>query len=303
MACSDLTTGRGARLGWGAVAVLLGLAAPVCHARDVGHDLGQDVGPGMAHDMSHDTSQSLEGSPDKLEGAVGLVLKYAPAFPGSSDVSLRATPAGFVRWGRYTLTGAGGFTTQSNKEVERGLGAELAQRGKLVLNFNARIDNGRQQSDSPDLSGMGDIPMTVRGRLSARWEPVEAWVVSAGVAVDLLRKVGGTNLDVGVQREWHFAPGRRFLLGGGVSAADRTYMQVWHGVSAQQTQTAAYPAYQANAGLRGVFASATYRHEVDHTWAGFAGVSHSRLVGSAAQSPLTRQAQETSWQAGVARRF
>lgn len=255
--------------------------------------------PAWAQSDHLPSGSGIEG----VEGAVGLVLKYSPAFPGSSDVSWKASPAGFVRWGRYTLTGAGGFTTQRNREVERGLGAELVHRGDLLLNLNLRIDSGRSQSDSPDLAGMGDIPVTVRGRLSARWEPVARWVVTSGVSVDVLRKVGGVNFDAGVQREWLFAPGRRVVLGVGLSAADRTYMQAWHGVTAQQAQHAMYAPYQASAGLRGAFASATYRHEVDHSWAAFAGVSHSRLLGSAAQSPLTRQAQETSWQAGVARRF
>ncbi|MEK0416978.1 MAG: hypothetical protein RI949_984 [Pseudomonadota bacterium] len=238
-----------------------------------------------------------------VEGAIGLVLKYSPAFPGSSDVSWKASPAGFLRWGRYTVTGAGGFTTQRNREVERGLGAEVARRGALLLNLNVRVDGGRSQSDSPDLAGMGDIPITLRGRLSARWEPVPQWVVTSGVAVDLLRKVGGVNLDAGVQREWLLAPGQRLVLGAGFSAADRTYMQTWHGVTAEQALHASYAPYRASAGLRGLFASATYRYEVDHTWAAFAGVSHSRLVGSAAESPLTRRPEETSWQAGVARRF
>ena len=122
MACSDLTTGRGARLGWGAVAVvvLLALAAPVCQARDLAQDVGQPMAP--------DTSQGIESSPNTVEGAVGLVLKYAPAFPGSSDVSLRATPAGFVRWGRYTLTGAGGSGRVSGVLAAAAMGAGVSPR-------------------------------------------------------------------------------------------------------------------------------------------------------------------------------
>ena len=284
--------GKAPRLGtWGLGTWSLGLVAAWCAT-------------GMAAPAWAQSDRASQGSGmEGVEGAVGLVLKYSPAFPGSSDVSWKASPAGFVRWGRYTLTGAGGFTTQRNREVERGLGAQLAHRGALLLNLNLRIDSGRSQSDSPDLAGMGDIPLTVRGRLSARWEPAPQWVVTSGVSVDVLRKVGGVNFDAGVQREWLLAPGQRVVLGAGLSAADRTYMQAWHGVTVQQAQHALYAPYQASAGLRGVFASATYRHEVDHSWAAFAGVSHSRLVGSAAQSPLTRQSQETSWQAGVARRF
>lgn len=242
----------------------------------------------------------------RFEGAVGLTLRHGPAFLGSSDLGFHLTPAGFLRYGRITLTGSGGFTTRTSDEVERGLAAELARRGKFRISLGLRFDPGRSASDSPELAGLGDIRSTVRARWSARWDPDPQWRLAAGVSSDLLGRGGGVVGDLGVTRRWEFGHGESFALGVGLSAAGQRYMQNWHGVTAAQSAASGLPVYEADFGLRDLNLSAVWRTEFQawgQPFGASVGVGHTRLLGPAADSPLTRKREFGTASGAVVWRF
>jgi MipA family protein len=242
-------------------------------------------------------------TPSKFEGAVGLVLDYKPAFSGSSDRKIRPHLAGFLRYGRFTITGAGGFTTKRQDDVERGLDAELVRRAGVRINLALRVDQGRRESSSGQLAGMGNIRPTVRTRLGLRWEPAPQWGVSLAGSVDTLGRGGGYFVESGVSRTFVIDARQRVILGAGVAAGGSRYMQTWYGVTEQQSAASGYPVYKPGAGLRDAGTSATWRIEVNPEWAGFASLGVTRLLGPAANSPLTRQPNSYSVAAGIARRF
>ena len=238
------------------------------------------------------TALATAPTPTRFEGAVGLTLRHGPAFLGSSDLGYHLTPAGFLRYGRISLTGSGGFTTRTSDDVERGLAAELARRGKFRVSLGLRFDSGRSDSDSPELAGMGDIRKTVRARWSARWDPNPQWRVTAGISSDLLGRGGGVVGDLGATRRWQWGPGESLALGVALTGAGQRYLQNWHGVSADQARTSGLPAFQASSGLRDVQVSAVWRTEFEawgQPFGAFVGAGHTRLLGPAADSPLTRK--------------
>jgi outer membrane protein len=241
--------------------------------------------------------------PRRFEGAVGLVLASKPAFSGSSDRQLKPELAGFVRWGRITLSGAGGFTTRSQHDVERGLDALLLRRPGLRVNLALRFDPGRRESDSEDLAGMGDVRATLRARLGLTWEPAPQWSVSLASSFDALHRVGGYTVSAGVSRRFDLGPRQRLLLGAALSGAGDRYMQTWYGVTPAQSAASGYAVYDASEGLRDVSLSATWRADFDAHWAGFASLGTSRLLGPAADSPLVRQRRGGTLAFGLARRF
>ena len=237
------------------------------------------------------------------EGALGLIVRHGAAYPGSGRTVTRAHPGGFLRWGRFTVTGAGGFTTRRNLDVERGLGAELLRRDGLRVRLTLRYDGGRTQDASPELAGLGEIRSSVRSRLSVRWEPAPGWVLTGATGWDLFDRVGGYTLEANVAREWAYGHGRRFSLAAGVTGADSRHMQAWHGVTPEQSQRSGYPVFRASGGLREAFAAAGYRHEFGEQWSAFVEAHAHRLLGSAADSPLTRRPSTQGIGVGLARRF
>ncbi|HET9820249.1 MAG TPA: MipA/OmpV family protein [Burkholderiaceae bacterium] len=271
----------------------------------------------LAACVSHGAAQAAEGaspdaaqsappsspSADKFEGAVGLLLAYKPAYSGASDFKLKPEVAGFLRYGRFTVTGAGGFTTRRQDDVERGLDAELVRRDDLRMSLSLRIDPGRQEADSPALSGMGDIRLTVRARLGVRWNVGKQWQLSLGSSVDALNRVGGYLVEAGVSHTIPIDAQQRLILSAGVSGAGDRHMQAWYGVTAAQSAASGYPVYTPREGLKDAGIGITWRTELGPQWAAFAGASASRLLGGAADSPLTRKAEGWSMQAALVRRF
>lgn len=242
-------------------------------------------------------------APRQWEGAIGLVASWSPTYQGSSERSLSLVPAGFIRYGRFTLSGAGGFSTRRNKEVERGLDASLIERERLKVSLGLRFDRGRGESSSADLQGLGDIKPTLRTRLSVRWTPAPDWTLATALSLDALGRGGGYWGSLGVARGWSLTPATRLTLDAGLSFAGDQFLQTWYGVSAEQSARSGYAQFTPAEGLRDISIGATLRTEFTPTWAGFVSLGGSRLLGSAADSPFVRRPAGWALGGGLVWRF
>lgn len=263
----------------------------------------QAAAPNPSPDARSPDSQPPSPRQSKFEGAVGLILSYEPEFSGSSTFKIKPNLAGFIRYGRFTVTGGGGFTTKRQDDVERGLDTELLRRSNLRVNLALRYDPGRRESSSDELAGMGSIRSTVRARLGVRWEPAPLWQLSLGTSADIFGRGGGYTVSGGLSRTIPLGGSQRLILGTGVTGAGDRYLQTWYGVTAAQSATSGYPVYLPKEGLRDWSVGATWRTEINSDWAAFASTSATRLLGPAAGSPLVRQRDSWGLSAGIARRF
>ncbi len=264
--------------------------------------------PSTRHEVDATTATAnpptIQRGKPAFEAALGLVLSYGPAFAGASDVGLKPSVAGFIRYGRFTLTGPGGFTTRRNDEVQRGLAADVFQTDHVRVNVSLRMDGGRRASSSPQLAGLGDIDPTLRMRWGVRWTPSPGWAVAAGTNLDLLGRVGGAVMDAGVSHVWPLTATSSLSVGAGLTAGSRRTMQAWHGVTAEQAAASGYASYAPAAGMRDANVAWTWRKEwPEAQWALFTSASASRLLGPAAASPLALQRNGWRLTSGLARRF
>jgi MipA family protein len=284
-----------------------GAAAMIAAGLGAAHAQGtvstQPETPAQVESVAPVAAAASAPAASKFEGALGLVLSYKPAFSGSPDRQISPQLAGFVRYGRFTLSGAGGFTTRRQDDVERGLDAELLRRDRVRVNLALRYDQGRSESDSDQLRGMGNIKATVRSRLGLRWEPAPFWSLSLATSLDALGNGGGYTVETGVSRSFVVDARQRVSISAGLTGAGDRYLQTWYGVTEEQSARSGYPVFKPSEGLRDVHAGASWRIEVNPQWAGFASIGATRLLGAAADSPLTRQANSYSISAGIARRF
>jgi outer membrane scaffolding protein for murein synthesis (MipA/OmpV family) len=240
---------------------------------------------------------------EKVEGAIGLLVHHSPTYPGAGDFETKFNPAGFIRYGRITISGAGGFTTKRKDDVERGLDAELVRRSNLRASVALRFDNGRKETDSPYLAGMGKIRKTVRARIGVRYDVDQNWQLTVATSIDVLGHGGGASGELSIGRSWRLTPATVWIMGGGLSVGNGRYMRAWHGVSEEQSAASGYPVYTPSAGLRGMNVTGTLRSEFAHRWAGFAGIAYTRTLGAAAASPLSRGVNAVTFNGGVAWRF
>lgn len=241
--------------------------------------------------------------PVRFEGAIGLLGAYGPEYGGAQRWTWRFRPAGFVRYGRLTLSGGGGFTTRRDNDVEQGLSAALVDRRTLRVSLSGRWTNGRQETDSGALAGMGNIQGTVLARLRVRWLPDGPWQYSLAVNTDALGHGNGWLAELGVSREWRLDPSTRLQFSSGLAYGSDTYMQSWYGVTPAQAQRTGYAVYTPGNGLRDVSAGLTLRHELGPRWASYIGAGASWQIGAAANSPLVQRPAGWSMGGGLVWRF
>jgi outer membrane scaffolding protein for murein synthesis (MipA/OmpV family) len=249
------------------------------------------------------TEPATPTDPPAFEGAIGLNLGWRPEYSGSGTQALKATPGFFLRWGRFTLTNASGFVTRRADDVVRGLGLDLVNDQRLRLNLALRYDAGRSESSGDGLAGTGDIKPTVRLRASATYRLEGPWRLGASWSVDAFGRGGGNSGDLSVG--WEHAWSGHTTLGAGLSlglAGDR-YMQTYYGISEAQSQRSGYPVYKPGNGLRDLSLSLSGRTRLGDRWILLGGAGVSRLLGPAADSPLTRRTTGYSVSTGVAWRF
>ena len=242
----------------------------------------------------------------RTEGAVGLVVKRAPDFPGSSRLAVHASPAGFLRWRWLSITGDGGFTTRSREVVEGGLAAVVAQGERSRLRLGLAWDGGRKPSSSTELAGLDDVPATVRLRLGFGVTIPPDWRLDASLAADALGRGAGAVGQVGLSRAWPV--NARQTLSAGMSAAwgDDEHQRLRYGVSPQAATRSGLPVFHARAGWQFLQVGLSWRIEFDawgQPWSAFTAVSRTVLLGDAARSPVSRRDGWTGLSAGLVWRF
>lgn len=243
-------------------------------------------------------------APPRWEGAVGLTTAYQPEYPGAARHTWKTMPALFLRWDRFTVTNASGFVTRRADDVVRGLGLDMVRRADLRVNLALRFDAGRRESTSPDLAGLGDVKPTVRVRFGATWRPGGGpWRVDGSWSVDAFGRGGGNYGEASVARELRLAPHTSLTAGAGLALAGDRYLQAYYGVSAEQSVRSRYPVYTPASGLRDGWLFAHLRHDIGDDWTLLGGAHASRLLGPAADSPLTQRRSGWTLSGGLARRF
>lgn len=97
---------------------------------------------------------------------------------------------------------------------------------------------------------------------------------------------GGLQLRLGADVSWRLGAHDTLTLSPGLTLANGDFMRSTYGVSARQAQVDGLPAYSARAGARNVGLDIDWGSELSTKFNLDTGLSLSRLVGSAARSPL-----------------
>lgn len=237
------------------------------------------------------------------EGAIGPIFSYGPEYQGAAANKGKVTPGFFLRYGRLTVTNTGGFVTRRADDVNRGLDLDLSRSDRLRVNLGLRYDRGRGESASPELAGLGDIPATLRVRLNASRRLDEHWSLGASWSVDALGRGGGNLGDLSVRYQHRLSKDAAWSWGSSLVLAGDRYLQTYFGVNQVQSDASGYPVYTPRAGLRDVSTSLGLRVELSHDWVWIGSGTVSRMLDSAAASPLTKKLSGWGLSSGVAWRF
>ncbi len=240
----------------------------------------------------------------RWSAAVGVVVSAGPEYAGAARVGSTVQPGFGLRWGRVSLASRSSFAVRSSEPGARGgLRVELLRSERWRSSLGLRWDSGRDESDSTDLQGLGDVRGTLRARLSLGYRIDERWRLSGAVSADTLGRGGGWLGDLGLSRDWRPSPSTGLSAGAVLGFAGARWQQNYFGITPAQSLSSGYAAYAPGAGLRDVALSFGGRSTLTPRWAVFYGASVSRLVGPAVNSPLVRQRQGWGLSAGIVARI
>ncbi len=257
----------------------------------------------LAADEAPPAAEAASAPATQWEGAIGPQLSLSPEYSGSARRKFSLTPGFYLRYGRFSISNSGGFVTRRADDVFRGLGLDLVRSDRVRINFALRLDNGRRSADSQGLAGIANVRHTIRMRSSATWQLDEGWKVGAGWNTDLLGRGGGNLVDLGLGHDRRLSPRVVWNIGTGVTWADGRYTRSYYGVTPAESIASGYPVYAPGSGLRDVSIGTGFRMEIDPRWMALWGGSVGRLLGPAANSPLTTSTRPWSINGGVAWRF
>lgn len=239
--------------------------------------------------------------PRRWAWVIGGSLNDGPTYSGSSTHALRVRPLWAVQYGNFRLSTSGARSVMrfGDAAAAPGSGASLQMVNTAAWKLGAslRLDGGRSASDDPSLAGLPEIRRTLRGRLQLEHRLGTHWSAGAGLSQDLLGRGGGATASAGIGYGQRLGPATEGSVGVGTSWGNRTYLQTHYGVPAQASAASGYRPFSPGAGVVDLSVGASVTTALTPHWVAFAGAGGARLVGDAADSPLTRSA--TSWHVSV----
>ena len=239
-----------------------------------------------------------------VEGAIGAVLSYGPEILGSARYGASLSPVGYLRYKRLTISsGAGGFVNRRADDLVSGLALDLVNKEKRRLSLSLRLDRGRREQASQRLTGLGDVPTTVRLRMAGTWQIPAGWRAHAAWTVDAFNRGGGNLAELGLGYERRLATRTVYSLSARLSVAGPRYQQTYFGVTETQATASGYPVYSPGLGLRDLQLTAGFRTDLGPHWGLQAGLGLQRLLGPSARSPIVQRVNAWSTSAGLVWRF
>ena len=234
------------------------------------------------------------------EVTLGGGALYAPKYEGSDKHELKALPFVEVIW-NDTL-----FLSPMD-----GLGANIVSYHGFTAGASIGYDGGREEKDSrSELRGMGKIDGGVTGTgfveydlqiakanasVTKYFAGSEGVTAEFGISTFLPLSVlfgdatfgGGYSESEEGAKSGHGLPGPALTLGVSAEWADDKYMRDYFGVSAAQSANSGKAAFNAGAGFKSVSAEAGLLVPVTENVMIGSMVTYERLIGDAADSPLS----------------
>lgn len=240
-------------------------------------------------------------SPGPAQGdwsvSLGVGALVAPEYPGSESFAVTPVPLIDVSY-RAGLPLLDTVFLNSRD----GLGIVMLRQGPFSFGGAVGYAPGRDEDEAARLHGLGDIDAAARASLF-----VEADFGAVSLSLRGDRALGdqeGTTVTAGAA--YHQRVVEKLAMVARIETvwADDDHMQQWFGIDGEQAaRSAVFDAYEAEAGFQSVSLSVTGVYDLTETWKVNATVGITRLLGDAADSPITERENQPYGLLGLSYRF
>ena len=241
--------------------------------------------PANAAPFQEQECPSVQGKDWSL--SIGALGNHKPAYEGSDDYEWRAFPLIDVTVGDTFFLHA-----------RTGLGAYVWNRNGCKIGLAVGYTFGREEDDSSDLRGLGDIDDGATANLLFEWA---AGNVSLGARYEEQFTGHGTGFQVhlGLGHDLHVADKTILKPSIRTTYASADYMEEYFGISPGQSTRSGLPVYDAAGGFKSVGFHMMAIHRLDRHWGILAGAGYDRLVGDAGESPVVKNENQYHISIGV----
>ncbi|MDE1147434.1 MAG: MipA/OmpV family protein [Azospirillaceae bacterium] len=255
-------------------------------------------------------------------GILAAVLAATPAFaqeqPGAQPRSTWDFTVGAGAMARPTYEGSDHYTVSPiplidikwNDMVEMGQQGIAAywHQGALKVGVALAFDPGRDDSKNffnqgdDRLKGLGNIDLSTGVKVFGSYQ-LGRLSFNASATKFNGSQNDGVVANVGVGLPLRLADGIILTPHVGATWANDNYMETFFGVTPTQAARSIFTSYTADAGFKDVTVGANLRYRITEHWFAMTDVSVKKLLGSAADSPLTYSATNAVFMAGVGYHF
>lgn len=247
-------------------------------------------------------SQAAVGQPirvsDEWRFTLGVGVINQPKYPGSDDTETNVLPVLSGAYGRFTIGAVPGAGTPA------GIGFNLYQNEswRVGIGVGGQLSKPREESDSPRLRGLGDIDSTALGSVSATY--TYEWISIRGLVVtDIGGQDQGTRLSLDLEGKYQPSEYLTLTAGPGLVWANSTYTQTYFGINAAQSARSGLAAYNAESGLNLLRFTVGADYRLTRNWGLGARLAAGRLIGDAADSPITESKSQNQYAVFATYRF
>jgi MipA family protein len=227
-----------------------------------------------------------------LRLSLGLGATTVPEYPGAADNRALALPLIDAQW-------RNGFFASTRS----GLGFDFAPDPRLDIGGRVTLDLGRESDRSPRLRGFDDIDPSAMVGAFANWRLGAGFSLLSSLQTGAAEQARAATAHLGLGYGGQLIPRVQFGATAALMLATKEYMQAFHGVNARQSARGGLPVYTPSGGLQSVRLGVNLNYAVDDRWGVGVVAGAARLMGDAADSPLTQDRNQGSAGVLVSYRF
>ena len=214
-----------------------------------------------------------------------------PEYEGSEDYQVMALPMVDIVWRDLVFLNA-----------YKGLGVNILKNERATLGMAVGYSFGRDEDDSDDLNGLGDVEGGAKLTAFAEYDfgPVR---LSSELSGQISGDDTGVLADFAVSKVYKVSDQLMLIPAVTTSIASDDYMTSYFGVSGAQSARSGLSAFDAEGGFKDVGLVVNARYMLDENWSLNGNLGYSRLLGDAADSPITKSENQLSSGLGLTYRF
>lgn len=217
---------------------------------------------------------------------IGPLGVYKPDYEGADDYEMTVFPLVDVTW-RDTFF----------LNLQKGLGAYLWNCKDVKLGLSVGYAFGRNEGDSSDLRGLGDIDDGATANGLMEWRIGDA-ALETIIEKQITGEDTGYQIHISLGYDWQIAD---LNLTSSIVAtyASSEYMEKYFSISPSQSTRSDLSVYEADSGFKSIGLHFMALYPLDQHWGIQAMAVFNRLVGDAADSPITKDAQQNVYGLGL----